>query len=78
MSDMTIMQLMASQKERELRAQHIMGPIDWLAIPCFAVCIALLVLVASTLALVLEPIRRVPTWKRLKRQATHNANTVAP
>jgi hypothetical protein len=78
MSDMTIVQLMASQKERELRAQHILGPIDWLTIPCFAGCIMLCVLVVSTLALLLWPICQVTTWKRLKRRATHSASTVAP
>jgi len=62
MSDLTIVQLVVSQRERELRAQHTPDLIDWLAVPCFCVfgvCIMLLVLVTSTLALVLEPFRRV-------------------
>lgn len=62
MSEMTIVQLLASHRERELRAQHTPGLSDWLAVPCFCVfaaCIMLLVLAMSTVALALEPFRQV-------------------
>ena len=62
MSDLTIVQLVASQRDRELRAQHTPGLSDWLEVPCvcvFVVCITLLVLVMSTIALVIGPFRQV-------------------
>lgn len=60
MGDLTIVQLVASQRERELRAQHTLGLSDWLEVPCvcvLVVCIALLVLMTSLFALAVQPFR---------------------
>ena len=77
MSDMTIVQLMASQRERELRAQHTPGGAgDWLAsflASVFAVSIMALLHVTYAALLVLRPVCRVAKSRPAKRCATSSA-----
>ena len=56
MSDMTLVQLMNMQRERELREQRQPGHCDWLALPfvcMFVVCAILCMSVAGIVAVIL-------------------------
>jgi Na+-transporting methylmalonyl-CoA/oxaloacetate decarboxylase beta subunit len=68
MSNMNIVQLLASQRERDVRAQHTPGgPSNWLAFPflyVFVVCLVLSVMVTFIAALVLRSILRVAKGDR--------------
>ena len=63
MSEMTIIQLLVAQRERELRAQRRPGWWDRFELPCvwvLGVCLLLLAIVAAVVAVVLSPFRRPP------------------
>jgi len=60
MSEMTIIQLVVAQRERELRAQRQAGWEDWLELPCTCVigaCLLLMGIMAAAAAVVLAPFR---------------------
>jgi hypothetical protein len=64
MSEMTIVQLVVAQRERELRAQRQRGWEDWFELPCTCVigaCLLLLGIMAATGAVVLAPFRSPAT-----------------
>ena len=52
MSDLTIVQLVTSQKGRELRLHQHMSTIDWLLLPVFLVFAIFLTLIMSVIAIV--------------------------
>ncbi len=60
MSEMTIIQLVVAQRERELRAQRQAGWEGWSELPCTCVigaCLLLLGIMAATAAVVFAPFR---------------------
>jgi hypothetical protein len=64
MSEMTIVQLMVAQREREWRAERKPGRFEWLAVPVvcvFMVCTILLVFVSCIVAVLLGLFRQPDT-----------------
>jgi len=64
MSEMTIVQLVVAQRERELREQRRSGWWDWFELPGACVigaCLMLLGIMAATAAVVLLPFRPAAT-----------------